>query len=308
MKVLVTGGAGFIGSHLTEKLLEGREVIVLDNLSSGKEEFLGVFKDNPGFAFVNADLLNDNIDEHFAGVDEVYHIAANPDVRLGNDDLRVHFDQNILVTYRVLEACRKAGVRRFIFPSSSTVYGEAEVVPTPEDSHYEPISLYGASKLACESLISSYAHNYGMKSYIFRFANVVGGKSTHGVIFDFVNKLKANPNELEILGDGTQNKSYVHIDDCIDAMFFAVENSTEAYQVFNIGSEDRIDVKSLAGIVSEEMGLSPRFSFTGGDRGWKGDVPKMMLDITKLKSLGWKPKHGSGDAIRFTVKDILARK
>ena len=178
-------------------------------------------------------------------------------------------------------------------------------MPTPEDAHLEHISMYGASKLACESMISSYAHNFNIISYIFRFANIVGGRSTHGVTLDFINKLKATPNELEILGDGTQNKSYIYVIDCIDSIFFALENSQESYQVFNIGSQDQIDVKTLAEIVSKEMGLQPQFKFTGGDRGWKGDIPKMMLDITKIKQLGWAPKYGSEDAIRLTVREIL---
>ena len=223
-------------------------------------------------------------------------------MKLGNEDTSVHFEQNLVVTHRVLEACRKAGVRKFVFASSSTVYGETDVIPTPEDSRLEPISLYGASKLACESLISSYAHNYGMRSYVFRLANVIGGKSTHGVIFDFVRKLKENPEGLEILGDGTQNKSYIYIDDCVDAIMFAVAKSGGTFNVFNVGSEDQTDVKSLARIVSEELGFHPEFRFTGGDRGWKGDVPKMMLDISRIKSLGWAPAHTSAEAVRETVR------
>ena len=306
MKAVVTGGAGFIGSHIVERLLElGRDVIVLDNMSSGGTGFLERARDNPGFRLVETDLLKDDIDSHFAGVDEVYHFAANPDVKIGNDDTRVHFDQNILVTYRVLEACRKTNVRKFVFASSSTVYGETDVIPTPEMSRLEPISLYGASKLASESLVSSYAHNFGMKAYVFRFANVIGGRSRHGVIFDFIRKLQANPRKLEILGDGMQNKSYIHIDDCMDAMFFAVEKSQEVFQVFNIGSEDQTDVKTIAEIVSGELGFAPRFRFTGGDRGWKGDVPKMILDISKIKALGWSPKYASGEAVRKTVRESL---
>ena len=303
MKAIVTGGAGFIGSYVAERLLrEGHEVIVIDNMSSGRKELL---KDLENLTLVEEDLLSGSVDEYFNGVEEVYHFAANPDVKVGNTDTTVHFEQNLVVTHRMLEASRKAGVKRFIFASSSTVYGESDVIPTPEDSRLEPISLYGASKLACESLISSYAHNFGMKAYVFRLANVIGGRSTHGVIFDFVGKLRDNPRELEILGDGTQNKSYIHIDDCIDAMMTALSKSDHIFQVFNIGSEDQTDVKTLASIVSEEMGLSPEFRFTGGDRGWKGDVPKMMLDIGRIKALGWSPRYGSAEAVRETVRSLL---
>lgn len=306
MKVVVTGGAGFIGSCIVEKFLDmGNSVIVLDNLDSGKMEFIEKFKETPNFHFNKTDLLNDDIDSYFKDADEVYHFAANPDVKVGNVDSRVHFDQNIVVTYRVLEACRKNNIKKFIFASSSTVYGETDIIPTPEESHLEPISLYGASKLASESLISSYAHNFDIKSYVFRLANVIGGRSTHGIIFDFFNKLKTNPNEMEILGDGTQNKSYMYVDDCIDAILFAIEKSNETIQVFNIGSENQTDVKTIAGIVSEELNLNPEFGFTGGDRGWKGDVPKMMLDISKLKNLGWQPRYNSEEAVRKTIQEIV---
>jgi UDP-glucose 4-epimerase len=302
MKAIVTGGAGFIGSYVVERLLrEGYEVTVIDNMSSGRKELL---KDL-NVTIVEEDLLSGNVTEHFEGADEVYHFAANPDVKIGNTDTTVHFEQNLVVTHRVLEASRKAGVKKFVFASSSTVYGETDAIPTPEDSRTEPISMYGASKLACESLISSYAHSFGMKAYVFRFANVIGGRSTHGVIFDFVRKLRENPGELEILGDGTQNKSYVYIDDCVDAVMTVMGKSERVFQVFNVGSEDQTDVKTLASIVSREMGISPKFRFTGGDRGWKGDVPKMMLDIGKIKALGWSPKHNSSGAVRETAKSLL---
>lgn len=303
MKAIVTGGAGFIGSYVAERLVNmGYEILVLDNLSSGKHSFLENLTGK--IRFIEVDLLNDKLDDYFTGADEVYHFAANPDVKIGNEDTRIHFDQNVVVTYRVLESCRKNGVKKFIFASSSTVYGETDVMPTPEESRLEPISLYGASKLASESLVSSYAHNYDIRSFVFRFANVIGGRSTHGVIFDFIRKLEANPERLEILGDGTQNKSYIHIDDCIDAVFFAIDKSRSIFQIFNIGSEDRTDVKTIARIVSEELGYNPELGFTGGDRGWKGDVPKMMLDIGKLKNLGWSPRFSSEEAVRKTVREI----
>ncbi|AGK60598.1 Nucleoside-diphosphate-sugar epimerase [Archaeoglobus sulfaticallidus PM70-1] len=297
MKALVTGGAGFIGSHVVDRLVDmGYDVVVIDNLSSGKKEYL-----NDSAEFIHADLSRE-VPE--IKVDEVWHIAANPDVRIGSESPAEIYDNNILATFNLLEMMRKVGNDRIIFTSTSTVYGEAEVIPTPEDYPTVPISIYGASKLACEALITSYCHTFGMKSWIYRFANVIGRRSNHGVIYDFIMKLKKNRNELEILGNGEQNKSYIYIDDCISAMFWGLK-SDEAVNIFNIGSDDQIMVKKIAEIVSEEMGLSPRFVFTGGRRGWKGDVPIMLLSNEKLKKLGWMPKYSSEEAVRKAVRDLL---
>lgn len=309
MKCVVTGGAGFIGSHLTDALLAaGHEVTVVDNLSSGRLEFLKPHEGDPRFRFVKADLSGDGfICEDFKGADMVYHLAANPDVRSGVVDTRTPLSQNIVATYNVLESMRAYGVKRIAFTSTSTVYGEAKVVPTPEDyAPLLPISLYGASKLACEALISSYCHMFDMQSWIYRFANIIGSRSTHGVIFDFINKLRANPGRLTILGDGRQSKSYLHISDCVNAMQFVVERGREPVNVYNIGSEDRFDVTGIARVVAEEMRLKDvRFEYTGGDRGWKGDVPLMTLSIAKLKALGWQPGHGSGESVRLCVRELL---
>lgn len=304
MKVLVTGGAGFIGSHLVDRLIkEGNEVIVLDNLSTGKRENIQQHFSNPNFKFYRVELLTDKIDKYFKSVDEVWHLAANPDVRAALKDTKVDINQNILITYNVLEAMRKNDVRRILFTSSSTVYGEAKKIPTPEDyAPLIPISLYGATKLACEALISAYCYTFDMNAVIFRLANIIGPRSTHGVIYDFINKLRKNPNELEILGDGNQKKSYLHIDDCIEAMLIGVKNAKEKTEIFNVGSEDWITVKKIAKMVSEEMRLNPKFKFIGGKRGWKGDVPLMLLDVSKIKSIGWKPKYNSFEAVRITVK------
>ena len=301
MKILVTGGAGFIGSHLVDRLVETDNVTVIDNLSSGKREFV-----NEKALLIKEDLLNsDKICKHFKNIDIVYHLAANPDVRVGAENTRIHLEQNIIVTYNVLEAMRKNNVKKIVFTSSSTVYGYAPM-PTPEDyGPLKPESLYGASKLACEALISSYCYTFHMQSWIFRFANIIGERSTHGVIYDFINKLKKNPEELEILGNGKQEKSYLHVKECIDAMIFAVKNSNENVNIFNIGSEDTISVTDIAKIVSEKMNLNPEFKFTGGERGWKGDVPKMQLSIKKLKALGWRPRYNSEIAIRKTVEELL---
>ncbi|MEZ5335097.1 MAG: NAD-dependent epimerase/dehydratase family protein [Methanolobus sp.] len=309
LNILITGGAGFIGSHVTDRLVEmGNKVTVFDNLSSGRMEFLEENIDNPDFIFVEGDLLDtETIENACKGIDMVFHIAANPDVRLGVSDTKVHFDQNITATYNLLEAMRKNNVRNLAFTSTSTVYGEAKVIPTPEDyGPLVPISLYGASKLACEALITSYSHTFDMNSWIFRFANIIGDRGTHGIIVDFIEKLRNNPRELEILGDGKQSKSYLHVRECVDAMVFSVSGSNEEVNIFNIGSEDVINPTRIGEIIVEEMGLCDvKFNYTGGSRGWKGDVPKMMLSIDQLKELGWKNEWESERSVRETVRALL---
>jgi len=312
-KVLVTGGAGFIGSHLVDALVaDGLPVVVLDNLSNGS---LDNIKKNIGgkdFVFVQADLLHKNIlFDVVRGCDVIWHLAANPEVRLSSMIPDVHFNQNIWATYNLLEAMRKDGHARVLcFASTSTVYGEASKIPTPEDySPLEPISIYGASKLACEALISSYAHTYGFRAVIYRLANIVGSRSGHGIIYDFVSKLRNDQKMLEILGDGTQTKSYLHVSDCIEAMILGLKKSTGKVEVYNVGSEDKINVKSIADIVVEEMGLKDvSYYFTGGvqgGRGWLGDVKVMLLDITKLKSIGWRPKLDSASAIKKATRELI---
>ncbi len=300
MAILVTGGAGFIGSHVVDRLVEREEVVILDNLSSGK--YL-----NEKAEFVRVDLSRkSDVEEVFRKyeIDEVWHIAANPDVRVGSENPDEIYRNNVLATYNLLEAMRKVKVDRIVFTSTSTVYGEAKVIPTPEDYPTVPISIYGASKLACEALISSYCHTFDMQSWIYRFANVIGRRSNHGVIYDFILKLRKNPDELEILGDGEQNKSYIYISDCVDAMFHGLK-ADDRVNILNIGSEDQIKVRRIAEIVCEEMGLNPVFRFTGGRRGWKGDVPVMLLSIEKLKAMGWKPRYNSEKAVRLAVRDLL---
>lgn len=300
--IVVTGGAGFIGSHVVDRLSESNDVIVIDNLSSGREEYV-----NRRAMLIKADLAYESVEriaEHIRGAEEVWHIAANPDVRIGAEKPDEIYRNNILATYRLLEAMRVAKVSRIIFTSTSTVYGEAGVIPTPEDHPTHPISLYGASKLACEALIESYCHTFDMQTWIYRFANVIGRRSTHGVIYDFIMKLRRNPEELEILGNGEQNKSYIYISDCVDAMFAGLKADGRV-NIFNIGSEDQIKVRRIAEIVCEELGVSPKFRFTGGERGWKGDVPVMLLSIDRLKKLGWKPRYSSEEAVRMAVKDLI---
>ena len=312
-RVLVTGGAGFIGSHLVDKLMMNKGVIrVFDNLSSGNKENIGRWLNNRGFEFLKGDLLNKkDTEKAVENCEVIFHLAANPEVRLSSVAPDVHFDQNVVATYNLLEAVRKHGAAKsFVFTSSSTVYGEASQIPTPEDyTPLEPISIYGASKLASEALVMAYANTYGFNAVIYRLANIIGPRSKHGVIFDFIEKLRHNPRELEILGDGTQAKSYLYIDDCVGAMLFSYARLSRRVEVFNLGSENQIDVISIARIVIEEMGLkNVSFRFTGGvdgGRGWKGDVKHMLLAVDRLKSLGWKPKLNSVEAVRKTAKSTL---
>jgi UDP-glucose 4-epimerase len=308
--ILVTGGAGFIGSHLVEALLAENEVTVLDNFSSGKREFIAPHLNNSRFHLQEADLFDTiALEKALDGVDNVFHLAANPDVKLGAENTRVHLEQNVLATYNLLEAMRKCGVKKIAFTSTSTIYGEATTVPTPENyGPLLPISLYGASKLACEALISSYCHTFEMQSWIYRFANIVGERGTHGVLVDFMRKLRENPSEMEILGSGKQKKSYLEVRDCVRAMMHCVEHSDEQINVFNIGSEDSVDVTTIADIVALQMGLTDvRYRYTGGvdGRGWKGDVKVMQLSIEKIKKLGWTPQSGSARAIETAVRALL---
>ncbi len=307
--VLVTGAAGFIGSHLCEALLaQGNEVFAVDNLSSGKRENLP--KDSAKFKFVQGDILDPKALEDVLRSNQVkmvFHFAAEPDVRVGIATPQKMFEENVVGTQRVLEACRKAGgVEMFVFASTSTVYGEASVVPTPETyGPLAPVSFYGASKLAGEALVSSYAHSCGFGACIVRFANIIGGRSSHGVIFDFVKKLRANPGELEILGDGNQCKSYLHVSDCVGAITVAAQ-AAGGVCVFNVGSDDKVKVVEIAEIVKKAMCLqSAKNAFTGGRGGWKGDVPVMLLDCAKLKELGWRAKLDSRAAVELTVSEIL---
>ncbi|MHC1573066.1 UDP-glucose 4-epimerase [Methanosarcinales archaeon] len=307
--ILITGGAGFIGSNLAEKLIcEGEDIVIFDNFSSGRREFIQDFiRDVELF---EGDLLEKSALEKLfssAKIDFVYHVAANPDVRIGVNDPGLHLEQNVIATYNLLEAMRRHGVRDIAFTSTSTVYGEAKVMPTPEDyGPLLPISTYGASKLAAEALIAAYTHTFDMKAWIFRFANVVGKRSTHGVIFDFIKKLEKNPQELEILGDGRQEKSYLMITDCIEGMLFAVKNARDAVNIFNLGSKDTINVTGIADIVVSEMGLfDVTYKYTGGSRGWKGDVVRMMLSIDSLMQMGWEPRYNSAASIRAATRYLL---
>lgn len=308
-KVFITGGAGFIGSHLVDRLAQdGHEVTVYDNLSNGNEEFLKAHKGKKYFNFVKADVLDmGRLKKSMKGHDLVFHFSANPDIRYGISHTDTDLKQNTVVTYNVLEAMRQLGISEIAFSSTSAIYGEPSVMPTPEDyGPLYPISLYGASKLACEALCTSFAHTFNMKCWIFRFANIVGGRGTHGVIFDFIRKLKNDPRELEILGDGKQTKSYLLVDDCVDAMLYVYKNSRDQFNVFNLGCKDRIDLMSIARILVEKMGLKDvNFKLTGGKRGWPGDVPQKFLSVEKLAGLGWSGEYDSKQAVEIAIERMV---
>jgi len=311
VKYLVTGGAGFIGSHIVDRLMEhrGNEVIVYDNFSGGRRKFISHHFESPRFRLVEADLLDSRrLERAMNGVEFVYHLAANPDIRLGTEQTRTDLEQGIVATHNVLEAMRKNGVNELAFSSSSVIYGEAETIPTPEDyGPLVPISLYAAGKLGAEAFITSYCHSFGMQCWVFRFANIIGKRGTHGILVDFKRKLEDSPDELEILGDGKQRKSYLLVDECVDAMVYAVENAKDNVNIFNLGSDDQMEVKDIARIVVEEMGLEGvSFNYTGGKRGWAGDVPVMMLSAARINELGWTHKSNSEEAIRSAFRAIMA--
>jgi UDP-glucose 4-epimerase len=315
-KTLITGGAGFIGSHLVDRLMQqGHKVTALDNLSNGSLGNLQRWINHPRFKFIKADLKNQkNIARVIKGHSSIFHFAANPEVRVGETNPQVHFEENLMATFNLLEAVKRtSSVKTLVFASTSTVYGQASVLPTPETyAPLIPISTYGASKLGCEALISSYAHSFSFRALIIRMANIVGPRSNHGVIIDFVKKLKADSSFLEILGDGTQNKSYMYIADCIEAIIQLTDACPkENVEIFNLGSTDQINVKRIADIIVGEMQLSKvQYLFRPGAEdgaGWKGDVKNMQLSIGKLTETGWKPKYASEQAVRLTTRSLLPK-
>ena len=316
MRILVTGGAGFVGSHLVDALLARRdEVTVVDNLSSGKLRNLNQAVQNHNLSFVKADVKNPSEwGKLLNEVDLVFHFAANPEVRAGETNPKVHFDENLVATFQLLEAMRTGeGSKKIVFASTSTVYGEPSILPTPEDyGPLLPISTYGASKLGCEAIISSYAHTFGFRGLVLRLGNIVGSRGQHGVIIDLIKKLRANNKFLEVLGDGTQNKSYVHISDCVEATLFATQSfltSKDRIEVYNLSSRDQVSVGRIAEIVIEEMGLHDvAVRFTGGTdggRGWLGDVKIMHLSIERLEKIGWSPKSNSEHAVELAAQELL---
>jgi UDP-glucose 4-epimerase len=306
----VTGGAGFVGSNLVERLMKrGGRVTVYDNLSLGRKEHLAPFLGSTRFKFVKADLLDfDRLRRAMTGADCVWHLAANSDIGYGERYTDWDLKQGTLVTYNVLEAMRLRGVRELVFASSSAIFGDTGTKRiTEKHGPLAPISFYGASKLACEGLITAFCHNYEMQAWIYRFANIVGDNATHGVVYDFVNRLRRDPTRLRILGDGKQRKPYLYVKDCVDGMLFGFDHADEPVNVFNLGCGGSTSVDAIARIVTSGMGLRRvERSYTGGARGWKSDVPQVRFDVSKLAKLGWRATYTSDEAVRVAARAIIA--
>lgn len=318
MKILVTGGAGFIGSNLINRFTQLRKIngkpvdkiVVIDNLSLGKKEFIQSSIDTGRVDFYKQDLLNL---ESLLGVfkkynfDLIFHLSANSDISHGSKDTDWDLKQGTLVTYNILESMRLTNVSQVVFSSTSAIYGEASVSPTPEDyGPLLPISLYGASKLACEGLIAAFCHNYNLQALIFRLANIVGRNSTHGVLVDFIRKLNFNPAKLQVLGDGSQEKSYLYIDDCIEGMLFGYAHLNDQVSYYNLAGIGTTSVSKIVKMVVEALGkTSTVIQYSRGRRGWLGDVPQVSLDTNKLRKAGWVAKWNSDEAIKKAIADLL---
>lgn len=305
MKYFVTGGAGFIGSNMVDRLLqnEANEVIVYDNFVTGRREFLEYAMKNERFRLIEGDTQDlELLTSSMAGCEFVFHFAANADVRMGTEHPRKDLEQNTIATYNVLEAMRLNGIKKIGFSSTGSVYGEAAVIPTPEDAPF-PIqtSLYGASKLACEGLIAAYCEGYDMKAYIFRFVSILGERYTHGHVFDFVKKLKEDSDRLFILGDGHQKKSYLYVQDCLDAILTVIEKADDRVNIYNLGTDEYCEVRDSASWIAQKLNVTPEFEYAGGTRGWIGDNPFIYLDTKKVRDLGWKPKYTIRQGVEKTV-------
>lgn len=305
----MTGGAGFIGSHIVDRLAQtDASVSIYDNFSTGQEQFVSHHAGNPEIRIVRADVLDgERLKNEMAGSDIVFHFQANADVRGGATRTQIDLQQNTVATWNVLEAMRINEIKKIVFASSATVYGEPDIFPTPEN--YAPLqtSLYGASKFSCEAMIQAYCEYFGITCHIFRFVSWIGERYSHGVIFDFMRKLRKDARVLEILGDGKQRKSYLDVVDGVDGIFYALEHAKERKNVFNLGHDASMNVLDLADIIVGELGLREvRYATTGGERGWLGDSPFVHLDTTKLKALGWRPRISIEQGIRNTVQYLKA--
>jgi len=305
MKYFITGAAGFIGSSLVDRLLEdGHTVIGYDNFSTGQEEFVATALRNERFTLVRSDTLDlAALSNAMHGADFIFHFAANADVRFGTEHPRKDLEQNTIATYNVLEAMRANGIKHIAFSSTGSVYGEAKQFPTPEEAAF-PIqtSLYGASKLAGEGLISAYCEGFGFQGYVFRFVSILGERYTHGHIFDFYKQVLDHPNELHVLGDGHQRKSYLYIQDCIDAMLMVIKKAQEKVNIYNLGTNEYCEVNDSIGWICEHLNLDPQRKYTGGERGWIGDNPFIFLNTAKARALGWKPKFTIQQGIVKTLE------
>jgi UDP-glucose 4-epimerase len=298
----VTGGAGFIGSNLVDRLLQNNhQVVAFDNFSTGQVEFLQTALTSPQFTLVRGDVLDlPALTSAMQDCEFVFHLAANADVRFGTEHPRKDLEQNTLATFNVLEAMRANGVKRLAFSSTGSIYGEPEIFPTPEHAPF-PIqtSLYGASKLAGEGLIQAYCEGFGFQGYIFRFVSILGERYTHGHVFDFYRQLRADPHALRVLGNGRQRKSYLYIQDCLDAMLLAIDRAHDKVNILNLGTDEYCEVRNSIGWITTELGLTPQLNFTGGERGWIGDSPFILLDCSRIRALGWTPK--------LTIQDGICR-
>jgi UDP-glucose 4-epimerase len=309
VRAFVTGGSGFVGSNLVQRLLQaGNSALVYDNFSTGQRRFLDDLAGCHRFTLVEGDTLDARrLTAAMRGCDVVFHLAANADVRFGTEHPRKDFDQNTVATFNVLEAMRANGVKRIAFSSTGSVYGETHVFPTPEDAPF-PVqtSLYGASKLAGEGLIQAYCEGFGFQGYIFRFVSILGERYSHGHVFDFYQSLRVNPRELRVLGNGHQKKSYLYVQDCIDAIFIAMDKARGNVNVFNLGSDEYCEVNDSIGWITDYLGLNPVRHYTGGERGWIGDSPFIFLDATRVRALGWKPTLTIQEGIIKTLKYLEA--
>lgn len=311
MKILITGGAGFIGSHLCDALLKkGHHLTVVDNLVLGRKENIAHLIARDDFKFVEDDILNmDTMKILFkeGQFDMVYHLAANSDIQKGGADPMVDYNLTFNTTFSVLQLMKEYGVKKLFFASTSAIYGETHDMLSEDYGPLRPVSNYGAGKLASEAFISAFASTYKMQVWITRFPNVVGERFTHGVIYDFIHKLEKNPKELEVLGNGEQCKPYVYVKDLVSGIQYVIEHSKEQYNVYMLGSDSRTKVKEIANMVIEEMGLKARIRYTGGDRGWVGDVPEFCYNLTKVNTLGWKASYDSNGAVRMAIKKALGK-
>ncbi|MGA9973891.1 MAG: NAD-dependent epimerase/dehydratase family protein [Candidatus Sulfotelmatobacter sp.] len=309
MRVLVTGAAGFIGSNMVDRLLSaGHRVLGFDNLSTGQIRFLESALAHPEFTLHQADLLDGkSLAQAMEGVELVVHFAANADVRFGTERPRKDLDQNTIATWNVLEAMRERNCKRIIFSSTGSVYGEPDIFPTPETCPF-PIqtSLYGASKLAAEGLIQAYCEGFEMQGYIFRFVSILGERYSHGHVFDFCRQLAEHPEHLHVLGNGHQRKSYLYVQDCIDAILTAIDRAKDKVNIFNLGTDEYCEFNDSIGWICEHLGLHPKLTYSGGERGWIGDSPFILLDCSRIRALGWRPRLTIKQAVLATIKYVSA--
>lgn len=311
MKILVTGGAGFIGSHLCDLLLSKRHSItIVDNLILGKKENISHLLGRDDFSFAEDDLLDlPALKQIFekGSFDMVYHLAANSDIQKGSKDPLVDYNLTFNTTFNVLQCMREYGVKKLFFASTSAIYGETYDLLTEDYGPLQPVSNYGAGKLSSEAFISAFSSAYNIQTWIARFPNVVGERFTHGVIYDFIHKLQMNSDVLTVLGNGEQIKPYLYVKDLVEGIQFICENTYECFNVYNLGSESRTRVKDIAVMVIEEMGINARIQYTGGDRGWVGDVPEFRYDLSKIHALGWYAKHDSNASVRLAIQKALGK-